>query len=152
MSEVNYRTRVRKGDFEVEVQGDKEFVLRKYPELAALVTNQAKATPELSSPPGQQSLAEFLREKNPTSHNDFGIVYAYYLHKSKGYDSYNVDDIDKCYTDSRTQKPKNLNAVMDSNVSRGFLMVADAKKDGKKAWVITRTGEEYVEAGLHRAS
>jgi len=147
MSETGYKIKVRKGELEVEVMGDKEFVIAKSEELIR-TTFGTGAEPQPRMQPLEASLVEFLKEKNPTSHNDGVIVFAYYLHKFKGLESYNVDDMHKCYSESRTPKPRNMNVTIDNNVKRGFLASAEKKKDGKKAWTITKTGEEYVESGL----
>lgn len=146
MSETNYRIRYRKGDFEVELQGDKAWVEKKFEELVKSktviskgVVPQAKVLPD--------SLVEFLKKKgNPRSHRDKAVIFSYWLFHKENMTSYNVDDIAKCYDEARISKPKNLTDIMNKLQSppKGYVKPA-GEKDGKKAWVITQSGEEYVE-------
>lgn len=144
MAETNYRIRYRKGDFEIEFQGDKEWVEKRFKDFIgekivepiALVA-KVKALPD--------SLVEFLKSKgDPKEHIDRIIVFSYWLFHKENLKSYNVDDIERCYDETRIAKPTNINAFMNELQAKGYLKLA-GEKDGKKAWVITRTGEEYVE-------
>lgn len=142
MTETGYRIKYRKGDFEIEFQGDKEWVEKKFKELTgekvvepiALV---AKALPD--------SLVEFLKMKgNPKEHNDITIIFSYWLFYKESMSAYNIDDIAKCYDEARIAKPKNITDTMNKLQAKGYLKPV-GEKDGKKAWMITRTGGEYVE-------
>jgi hypothetical protein len=144
MTETSYKIRYRKGDFEIELQGDKDWVEEKFKEfiegkiveLAALTT-KAKMLPD--------SLVEFLKSKgNPEEHTDRAIVFSYWLFHKENMKSYNIDDIAKCYDEARIAKPANLNDIMNKLQAKGYLKPA-GEKDDKKAWVITQSGEEYVE-------
>jgi len=144
MTETSYKIRYRKGDFEIELQGDKDWVEEKFKEfiegkiveLAALTT-KAKTLPD--------SLVEFLKSKgDPKEHTDRITIFSYWLFHKENLKSYNVDDIERCYDETRIAKPTNINAFMNDLQAKGYLKLA-GEKDGKKAWVITRTGEEYVE-------
>jgi len=144
-NETNYRLKYRKGDFEVDVQGDKTWVENKFKELTeGKLIGLEELPPETKGLP--TSLVEFIRAKgNPSKHPDITIVFSYWLHKKEEMSSYNVDDIEKCYDETRISKPKNIGDLMNRVQGKGYLMPASEKKEGKKAWVITRTGEEYVE-------
>lgn len=144
MTETSYRIRYRKGDFEVEIQGDKEWIEKKFKELTgekitksiALVA-KAKALPD--------SLVEFLKiHGNPKEHTDRAIIFSYWLFYKENMKAFNVDDIAKCYDEARITKPKNITDTMNKLQAKGYLKQA-GEKDGKKAWVITQAGEEYVE-------
>lgn len=145
MSDVNYRIKVRKGDFEVEVQGDKVWVESKFKELTTqgVAVSIAKEVEAKGMP---ATLGEFLDQKgNPSKHTDSIAVFAYWLFKVEKMESFNVKDIIDCYDKTRKAKPSNPNQMINQNVERHIFAEASAKKDGLKAWVITRTGEEYVE-------
>lgn len=146
MSETNYRIRYKKDSFEIEVQGDKAWVEKKFEELTSKeigITGEKRG--EAAGMPG--SLGEFLGTKgNPKKHTDVTAVFAYWMLKVENIKSFNVKDMLDRYDLTRKTKPTNINVAMDTNVERHVFAVASEKKDGLKAWVITDTGEEYVRA------
>jgi hypothetical protein len=145
VSATKYGIRVKRGDFEVEVQGDRDWVESKFKEL----TTQKDTIPtlkvtEAGNMPG--TLGEFLDIKgNPSKHTDSIAVFAYWLYKVETLNSFNVQDILDCYDKTRKAKPSNVNQIINQNVATHIFAEASEKKDGLKAWIITRTGEEYVE-------
>ncbi|MCX8000384.1 MAG: hypothetical protein N3A69_15765 [Leptospiraceae bacterium] len=144
MTETSYKIKYRKGDFEIELQGDKEWVEKKFKDFIeekivepTAIVAKAKALPD--------SLVEFLKSKgDPKEHIDRIIIFSYWLFHKENQKSYNVSDIERCYDEARIAKPTNIHAFMNELQAKGFLKPTE-EKDGKKAWVITRTGEEYVE-------
>jgi hypothetical protein len=145
MSETNYRIKYKKGDFEVDVQGDKSWVETKFSELTSkeVVVASAKVQERAKTMPS--SLGDFLETKGAGKQTDDTAVFAYWLLKSESVESFNANDMLNCYERTRKTKPKNINATIDKNVSRHIFDVAREKKDGLKAWVLTQTGEKYVE-------
>jgi hypothetical protein len=145
VTDMPYRIRLKNGDFEVEIQGDKEWVENKFKELmtekvaiAGVVETKTTGLPE--------TLGEFLDQKgNPQKHTDVVAVYAFWLFRVEGMESFNVKDIVSCYDRTRRTKPSNPNMIINQNVATHLFAEALGKKDGYKAWVITRKGEEYVE-------
>lgn len=145
MNAVTYRLKLKKGDFELEVQGDREWVESKFEKLT---TEQISiAGIKEAVPRGMpQTLGEFLDQKgNPQKHTDVVTIYAYWLFHVEKMESFNVKDIVGCYNRTRKTKPSNPNQIINQNVTSHLFAEAKEKKDGLKAWVITRTGEEYVE-------
>jgi hypothetical protein len=144
LADILYRIRLRNGDFEVEVQGDKEWVENKFKELttekvaiAGIVETKTLGLPE--------TLGEFLDQKgNPQKHTDVTAVYAFWLFRVEGMKSFSAKDIVSCYEKTRRTKPSNANMIINQNVATHLFAEAPEKKDGYKAWVITRKGEEYV--------
>lgn len=152
MLEANYSIKYRKGDLEIEVQGDKVFVEEKFKELLTLkpVETQKQSTSPPSSQPLDEvgkkiSLAEFLKTKNPKSHGDKILAFGYFLEKAKGFSSFNLDEIESCYMEARLPKTKNFSPYITQLVRDGVLMDAAEKKDNKKAWTLTESGLKYVE-------
>jgi hypothetical protein len=144
MADMPYRLRVRKGDFEVDVQGDKEWVETKFKELTTekVIVPEVAETKITGLP---ETLGEFLDQKgNPQRHTDVVAVYAFWLFRIEGMESFNVKDIVSCYERTRKPKPSNPNMIINQNVATHLFAEAPEKKDGYKAWIITRKGEEYV--------
>lgn len=158
MLENTYSIKYKKGDLEIEVQGDKAFVEGKFKELIEM--KPASAPKEASVQPSikpqdetgkKMSLAEFLKTKSPKGHDDKILVFGYFVEKIEGASSFNVDDIKKCYRDAKIPPTKNIPTYTGLLTKDGYVMDAGEKKDNKKAWVLTKSGEEYVETlGIDR--
>lgn len=145
LTDTGYRIKVKQGDYEVEVQGDKEWVEGKFKELTTQEVSISipRGVVEKGMP---GTLGEFLDLKgNPSKHTDSVAVFAYWLFKVEKMETFNVQDILDCYDKTRKAKPSNVNQIINQNVASHIFAEASEKKDGLKAWVITRTGEEYVE-------
>lgn len=144
MNEMLYRIKLKKGDFEVEVEGDKSWVESKFKQLTTEEIGFAGAIETM--PEGMpETLGEFLDQKgNPQKHTELVVVFAYWLFKVEKMESFNVKDIIDCYDTTRRAKPSNPNQMINQNVASHFFAEVKEKKDGYKAWVITRTGEQHV--------
>jgi hypothetical protein len=143
MDNITYKIRYRKGDVEVEAQGDRDWVEKKFEELMSQKVKPRFEETQKSNMP--ETLGEFLGEKgNPQKHTDVIAVYAYWLFKKENMQSFNVKDIVDCYDKTRITKPANPNQIINANVSSHIFAEAPEKKEGLKAWILTRTGEEYV--------
>jgi hypothetical protein len=105
-----------------------------------------KATKEMPMELSTLQINEVLASKNLESHMDKVEAIAWYFLR-QGEDSVTSKDIFEAYAKARLQRPRNLTDVINTSVSakRGHLMDSPNKKDGSKAWSITRTGEKYIE-------
>lgn len=141
---MNYRIKVKRGESEIEVEGDKEWVEEKLKEL----TSEKSYTPALTETVPQTmptSLVEFLETKgNPKKHSELTAVFAYWLLKYEKVETFNVRDIISCYDKTRCAKPSNANQIINSNVRQGLFAQATEKKDGYIAWYLTGKGEQFV--------
>jgi len=91
------------------------------------------------------SVKEFILSKNCTNDLQKTLAIGYYLEKYKKCLSFNIEDIDCCFREAKEKVPSNINDKVNQNISKGFIMPAKEKKDNKKAWVLTNSGEHYVE-------
>lgn len=148
MLETHYSIKYKNGDTEIEVQGDKAFVEEKFKELLGLKftnTSPEVIKSETAYERGKEiSLGEFLKSKTLKTHSDKMLVFGYFLEKIKGYTSFNLNDIELCYRDARLQRTKNFGPYIAYLIRDNYLIDGE-KKDGKKAWQLTKTGYKYVE-------
>lgn len=93
----------------------------------------------------KQSAREFLTTKKASSEPLKVLVFGYFLESHEGLQAFNVSDLDAAFRLAREAPPKNINDAVNKCVARGFLMEAREKKDSKKAWQLTSTGERFVE-------
>lgn len=113
---------------------------------AALTARSADASTDRGDK--QQSLREFINEKQPKSANDHGLVIAYFTEivKQKGW--FNVDDLKSGFREAKVPAPKNLSDVIGKNAKKGYFMLDEKQSGIKQAWVLTSTGEKAVDAGF----
>lgn len=145
MTEITYRIKFRTGDFELELQGDQKWVEDKFKELTGEGTRPTVPAKVLAE--GMpETLGEFLDMKgDPKKHTEIVAVFAYWLFKVENMESFNVKDVIACYEKVRKSKPTNANQIINTDVASHLFAEAREKKDGLKAWILTRTGEEFVE-------
>jgi hypothetical protein len=95
------------------------------------------------------SAKEFMLSKKLKSETQKVMALAYFLEREEGVTSFNVSDLETAFRSAREKLPKNMNDAVNKNIAKGFLMGASEKKDSKKAWQLTSTGERFVEHDLN---
>jgi hypothetical protein len=98
-------------------------------------------------PPVDMDLTEFLASKKATTHPDRVVAVAYYTYHTQNGAGVTTQDLTDAYSRARIKRPQNFPDVIAACVRRGRLVEGE-RKDGLKSWVITRTGEAYVEQNL----
>jgi len=96
----------------------------------------------------KQSAKEFLLTKSLKSEVQRALALAYFLEREEGLTAFNVADLEAAFRSAREKLPRNMNDVVNKNVAHGYLMEMKEKKDSKKAWQLTSTGERFVESGM----
>lgn len=94
------------------------------------------------------SLKEFLLTKNLTDDVKKTLAIGYFLDKYEGQASLNTDDLSDAFEKAKEKKPKNINDKVNMNIKNGHMAEASEKKNSKKAWYITTSGEKFVEEHL----
>lgn len=152
-TEPQYLLRIKRGDFEFEVAGDKEFVESKYYEAINKQVNLHKS--EVTKPVDTLSittrkplsLVEFMKEKNPKSHPTIITCFGYYLEKFKGLKNFGRDELVSCYAEAKMPQSTNTSQMINNAISNGHLMESQEKsEEGKKRYVVTQSGEAFVES------
>lgn len=106
----------------------------------------------INVPSGRKKVSakEFLMTKKIDTDTQKVLILGNYLEKTEGMKSFNATDIETIFRSAKEKLPANINDAVNKNVNRGFIMEAEEKKDGKKAWYLTSTGENYVEQELKK--
>ncbi len=94
------------------------------------------------------SLREFLLDRKPSNDVERTLAIGYFLEKYEGVASFNIEDILSAYVRAKEKKPININDKIGMNAKKGHIDEDRAKKDGKKSWYVTSSGERFVEAGF----
>ena len=95
------------------------------------------------------SVREFMLTIKPTNDVAKTLAIAYYLEKYEGVASFNVDDIARCFQLAKEPAPENINDKINMNIRKGHIAEAKEKKNGKKAWFVSNSGEQFLVRGFH---
>lgn len=96
------------------------------------------------------SVKEFILMKKPSNYSKKVLAVGRYLENYEDFDCFNIKDLEKWFRAAKEPLPKNMNDAVNGNISQGYIMEAGKKKDNLTAWVLTKTGEEYVESGFEK--
>jgi uncharacterized protein YjcR len=97
----------------------------------------------------QQSIKEFLLTKKISSTVQRTLVICYFLEYVVGMNTFSIKDVEKAFRSAKEKLPTNLSDMINKNVSKGYLMEDNLKKDGVRALVLTSSGETFVENNLN---
>jgi len=92
----------------------------------------------------KSSAKEFLQTKQLSTDTKKVLSLGYFLEYMEGMESFNVSDLEAAFRSAKERLPTNMNDAVNKNIARGFLMEAAEKKDSRKAWCLTSTGEQFV--------
>ncbi|TSC60298.1 MAG: Uncharacterized protein LiPW15_176 [Parcubacteria group bacterium LiPW_15] len=93
----------------------------------------------------QISPKEFLIEKKPSGEVQKTLVLCYFIEHKLGTSPFNIDDLTKVYKLAKEVIPSNLNDKINKNIDKGYLVEAEDKKEMKKAWHLTDSGEGFID-------
>lgn len=91
------------------------------------------------------SLREFLLSKKPEDDVKKTLAIGYFLEKFEGLGSFNINDLEAAFERAKENKPSNINDKVNMNIRNGHLEETSEKKDSRKAWYLTNSGEQFVE-------
>jgi hypothetical protein len=96
------------------------------------------------------SINEFMRNQKINGDVQRTLAVGYYLEKYEGLSSFNAKDLADAYRRLKIPKTQNINInyKVIKNIQQSYMMETKEKKDKQKAWVLTVSGEKYVENGF----
>jgi len=148
---------MKRGEIEIEFEGDKDFVEKHYGEYKKeLLKINNKVSPkdgsksleelEKESPLERLSLVEFYKEKQPQDHNENIVVFAYWITEKEVKKEFTSGDIIECYKIATIKKPAKISNYIRELTSpkKAYLI----KGDSKRTYKLSLTGREFVEKEL----
>jgi hypothetical protein len=96
------------------------------------------------------SIKEFLLESPPTTDIQRTLAIGYFLETHVGMTSFNKADLEKGYNDAKEPAPSNISVNIKHCIKQGHMMEAEERKESKTAYVVTRSGEQFVMAGYKK--
>ena len=156
---ATYRIKIVKNGLELEVEGDKKFVLDmlarydKGTEAAKSGTGSKKTIDSKEQIAGKSlSPGEFIRTTGFKKAVDIVLAFGYYLEKSNGLASFAPTDINACYYEAKMES-SNTSQFIILLIRKSFLMEAkQIEKKGRKKYTLTKTGIDYIEGKLRSNS
>ena len=96
------------------------------------------------------SMREFLLKHPPTTDVQRTLAVGYYLETNEGMASFTKANLEQGYRDAKHSLPSNMSMNIKQCIKAGNMMEAKEKKDNKPAYVVTNTGEQFVESGYKK--
>ena len=125
--------------------------------IASLENRVSKLEQKSSSGPSESvvsgskkkvSIKEFLMDKKVDDDVKRTLAIAYFLEHTEKNESVNTDDLKRGFISAKYPAPANINDKVNMNIKNAHMMEAEEKKNDKKSWVLTSTGEQFVENEL----
>ncbi len=95
------------------------------------------------------TVVEFFQQAAPDTHVARFVCAAHYLLHVRGVEGFVIADILAIYGKLRVPKPKNPSDVLGQCIRKGYITDGPGSADKQKSWVITLTGERFVEELLN---
>ena len=111
-------------------------------------SSASSTTGKRTSSQKKLSLKEFIISQAPSNAVQTTLTIGYYLENHDSVSPFNAADLEQGFREARETVPPNINDKANQCVKNGYFMVEKGKKDSKKAWIVTRTGEELVRKGF----
>jgi len=96
------------------------------------------------------SIKEFLLEHPPTTDIQRTLAIGYFLETHANMTSFTKTEIEKGYRDAKEPMPSNVGVNIKHCIKNGHMMEAEEKKSNKTAYVVTRSGEQFVSTGFRK--
>lgn len=150
---MSYKIRVRSPTgFEIEIEGDKDFIESKLVDLGWLegLLNKAESPAQrmmqAAAPDGKPSFIEFASLLDPKTNGEKVLAVAYYLYKWKDKDI-TYDDVEQYFRYARWPLPGNVRDVMSNLIRDGYMEEA-GKINDRKTFRILLKGIRLIEESL----
>jgi len=91
------------------------------------------------------SVKEFILQKHPKGDVQRTLTVGYYLEKYEDFLSFNVKDLERAFREAVEIVPQNIPEKVRKNIGKGHMMEAEEKKEGLKAYILTTSGEKFIE-------
>ncbi len=121
-------------------------------ELRVEKLENALASDSIATKPKAKKMSakEFMLSKDLKTVVQEVLALCYFLEQNEGMESFNANDIMSVFRLAKVKLPANINDTVNKNIAKGYLMEAAEKKDTKKAWTLTASGETFVESELSK--
>ncbi len=147
---MSYKFRLKAGNLELELEGDREFLEARLSDLGWLdeILGRLGGVKLVAGAEEKPSFVEFASRINPRTNWEKFLTIAYYLYRWEDRDL-TYEDVENYYRQARWPMPGNARDVMSNLIREGYMEDAGRRND-RKAFRILRKGIEHVEEILAR--
>ena len=130
------------GEEIIQLKKDLAVLASKVAKLEQLIfSNKSNEKPV----PKQTSVKEFILQKNPKDEIQKTLTIGYFLEKYEKLPTFNVKDLAIGFERAKEKIPSNINDKVNKNIAKGYMMEAQERKDNFTAWILTNSGEKFVD-------
>lgn len=122
--------------------------LKEYEERISKLESVSQTKPETVKK--KISIKEFILSKKPKNDVQKTLAVGYYLEKYENFSPFNVKDLERSFIAAREKVPKNIGDKVQLNIKKGHMMEFKEKKDNLKTWILTNSGEKYIESDFKK--
>jgi hypothetical protein len=113
--------------------------------LEQILLRSSGRVDELKSTSKELSLRELMRKVKSSMNNvEKVLLTGYYLELHEGLKNFNADDIKRAFETSKEPELSNTLAFISQNIKNSNMMEVKEKKDNRKAYTLTASGENLV--------
>jgi len=98
--------------------------------------------------PKRLSLRELMRRTKSRTNVEKVLLVGYFLEQHEGLKCFNADDMKRAFQNAKEPVLSNTLAFINQNIKNGNIMQVKEKKDNRKAYTLTASGEDLVEKSL----
>jgi len=96
------------------------------------------------------SIKEFILSKKPKNDVQKTLAVGYFLENYENISSFNAKDLKSGFKAAREKVPKNIGDKVQLNIKKAHMMEFKEKKDNLKSWILTDSGEKYIESDFKK--
>lgn len=91
------------------------------------------------------SIKEFMILKKPKNDLEKTLAIGYFLEKHQRLANFTSSELVSGFGSAKEPSPTNISDMIAKNIKKGLMMEATGKKEGKRAYNLTSSGEKFVE-------
>lgn len=96
------------------------------------------------------SIKEFILSRKPKNDVQKTLAIGYFLENYENISSFNAKDLKSGFKVAREKVPKNIGDKVQLNIKKAHMMEFKEKKDNLKSWILTDSGEKYIESDFKK--
>lgn len=112
--------------------------------LEQILLQNSDENNRLINMPKQLSLRELMRKTRSLTNVEKVLLVGYFLEQYEGFKSFNADDIKQALQTAKEPELSNTLAFITQNIKNGNIMEVKEKKNNRKAYMLTGSGEDLV--------